>query len=73
MMMRRFLRQRLNALSIMDRLIRWGIPRTRARAIGCWWERRVDPLLYDSPCGIGKGSLQLLEVQNGSHDRSGAP
>jgi hypothetical protein len=36
----------LNALHVMARLVRLGLPRPRALALARWWERVVHPLLY---------------------------
>ncbi len=64
-MMRGWLRHRLHALSIVATLIRWGLPRSAALAIGCWWERRVHPVLYHCPAGLGPQRRPVLEVSNG--------
>ncbi len=64
-MSRGWLRHRLHALSIMETLIRWGLPRRAALAIGCWWERRVHPVLYQCPGGIGPQRRPVLEVSDG--------
>jgi len=40
------LQHHLNALHVMTRLVRLGLPRPRALALVRWWERLVHPLLY---------------------------
>ena len=40
------LQHHLNALHVMTRLVRLGLPRARALALARWWERGVHPLLY---------------------------
>jgi hypothetical protein len=40
------LQHHLNALHVMARLVRVGIPRPRALALARWWGRVVHPLLY---------------------------
>ncbi len=40
------LQHHLNALHVMARLVRLGLPRPRALALAGWWERAVHPLLY---------------------------
>ncbi len=60
----------LHALALMDRLIRWGMPRSRALAIGCWWERRIHPVLYGSGCGIGANGGALIQIPAETSARS---
>ena len=36
----------LNALHVMARLVRIGLPRRRALALARWWEPVVHPWLY---------------------------
>jgi len=43
------LQHHLNALHVMARLVRLGLPRPRALALARWWERVVHPLLYPAP------------------------
>jgi hypothetical protein len=45
-MVRHGLQHHLNALHVMTRLVRLGLPRPRALALAGWWERAVHPLLY---------------------------
>ena len=40
------LQHHLNALHVMARLVRVGLPRPRALALARWWEQVVHPLLY---------------------------
>jgi hypothetical protein len=40
------LQHHLNALHVMARLVRVGLPRPRALALARWWEWVVHPLLY---------------------------
>ncbi len=61
--------RRLHALSVTDRLIRWGMSRPRAQAIGCWWERRIHPVLYGSHAGIGACSHSVTEISSGKQGK----
>ena len=45
-MVLRGLQHHLNALHVMTRLVRLGLPRPRALAIARWWERVIHPQLY---------------------------
>jgi len=45
-MVRHGLQHHLNALHVMARLVRLGLPRPRAHTLARWWERVVHPLLY---------------------------
>ena len=47
-MFRHGLQHHLNALHVMARLVRLGLPRPRAHALARWWERVVHPLLYSA-------------------------
>lgn len=47
-MFRHGLQHHLNALHVMARLVRLGLPRPRAHALAGWWERVVHPLLYSA-------------------------
>jgi len=47
-MFRHGLQHHLNALHVMARLVRFGLPRPRAHALARWWERVVHPLLYSA-------------------------
>jgi hypothetical protein len=45
-MVRHGLQHQLNALHVMTRLMRLGLPRPRALGLARWWEGMVHPLLY---------------------------
>jgi len=45
-MVRHGLQHHLNALHVMTRLVRLGLPRPRALGLARWWEGMVHPLLY---------------------------
>jgi len=47
-MFRHGLQHHLNALHVMARLVRFGLPRPRAHTLARWWERAVHPLLYSA-------------------------
>jgi hypothetical protein len=44
----RALQHHLNALHVMGRMVRLGLPRPTALGLARWWERMVHPLLYPS-------------------------
>ncbi len=46
------LRHHLNALHVLARLVRFGIPRSTALALAGAWESMVHPLLYPTFCGL---------------------
>jgi len=45
-MVLRGLQHHLNALHVMARFVRLGLPQPRALALAHWWERLIHPLLY---------------------------
>lgn len=62
----------LNALHVMARLVRVGIPRLRALALARWWERAVHPLLYPAlrpPNPVCVASPVRLAVRPGTATR----
>jgi hypothetical protein len=44
--MRQVFQHHLNAMHIMARLVRFGLPRPAALVIAQWWEQCMHPLLY---------------------------
>ncbi len=65
-MVRYGLQHHLNALHVMARLVRLGLPRSRALALARWWERVVHPLLYPvlrPLIPVGVASLVRLAVR----------
>ena len=40
------LQHHLNALHVMTRLLRLGLPQPQALGVARWWERVIHPLLY---------------------------
>jgi hypothetical protein len=56
------LQHHLNALHVMARFVRLGLPRPRALALAYWWERVIHPLLYPA-------LRQLIPVRVASPER----
>ncbi len=48
----RVLRHQLNALHVLARLVRLGVPRPAALALARTWERIVHPVLYPTLFGL---------------------
>jgi hypothetical protein len=46
------LQHHLNALHIMARLVRLGLPRLQALTLARWWERGVHPMLYPARLAV---------------------